>query len=372
MTEDTFPEELLEEEPLEEGELLEALPPEDHDTVRWYLTEMGKHPLLTLEEEVDLARRIWQGQEAARTLAGLHSLEEASVLAAARARLLEREPSPALMPLLKTSPEEVEAAVRASREGRRLYVLVREGEAARQTMVMANLRLVVNVAKRHTRAMKGMEFLDLIQEGNLGLFRATFTFDYRRRLKFSTYATWWIQQGIQRALHSQNRLVRLPVHLEEEISRLYRAERELLGELGRPPTPEELAARLGREEKRLEELREWALHVHSLDHPVRKEDGEEDPEASLLHFLAKDGEGPEERAEREILRLKVERALESLTEREALVVRLRQGMADGRRWTLEEVASRVGVTRERVRQIEGRAMRKLAELLREVRDYLKE
>ncbi len=238
-------------------------------------------------------------------------------------------------------------------------------------MVLANLRLVVSVAKRYLKAAKGVEFLDLIQEGNLGLFRATFTYDYRRGLRFSTYATWWIQQGIQRALHSQNRLVRLPVHLEEEISRLYRVERELLAELGRPPTLEELARRLERTAERVETLRQHDQLVYSLDHPVRGEEGEEDPEASLLHLLTLEGEGPEERAERGLLRLRVERALRGLDEREALVVRLRQGMADGRSWTLEEVGTLLGVTRERVRQIEVKAMRKLKGLLREARDFLR-
>jgi RNA polymerase primary sigma factor len=244
---------------------------------------------------------------------------------------------------------------------------VREGEAARRHLIKANSRLVVSIAKRYMG--HGVPFLDLIQEGNLGLIRAVEKFDHRRGYKFSTYATWWIRQAITRALADQGRTIRVPVHMSEQINKLTQASRRLEQELGREPSSEELAVEMGVKPRKVERLMEIAQRPLSLEMRVGEEmDSElgdfiEDEETPL----------PTDAASKELLREEIERMLNSLTPREARVLQLRYGLADGHSYTLEEVGARFGVTRERIRQIETKAIRRLRHPTRsrKLRDYLR-
>ncbi len=311
------------------------------DPIHTYLKEIGKVALLSAELEVEMARRIEQGNEAAARLA-------ANALASA-------EGSPALE--LLTNDEEV-------RDRRQ----VRKGQQAKEVLIEANLRLVVSIAKRYRN--RGLAFLDLIQEGNLGLMRAVDKFDYTKGFKFSTYATWWIRQAITRAIADQARTIRIPVHMVETINKVVWAQRQLLQELGREPTAEEVAQRVEFPIERVREIQRINQDTISLEQPV----GEEDDFS--LSDLIEDRAAvvPDDAATRAMLDQAVKEALAHLSPREQDVVRLRFGLEDGKIRTLEEVGKEFGVTRERVRQIESKTLAKLrrpdaAYLLR---DYLEE
>ncbi|AFM01853.1 MULTISPECIES: RNA polymerase sigma factor RpoD [Desulfitobacterium] len=271
------------------------------DPVRMYLKEIGRVPLLTAEEEIELAKRMEQGDESAKR------------------RLAE-----------------------------------------------ANLRLVVSIAKRYVG--RGMLFLDLIQEGNLGLIKAVEKFDYVKGFKFSTYATWWIRQAITRAIADQARTIRIPVHMVETINKLIRVSRQLLQELGREPTPEEIAVQMDISVERVREIMKIAQEPVSLETPI----GEEE-DSHLGDFIPdEDAPAPSEAASFILLKEQLEEVLETLTPREEKVLRLRFGLDDGRTRTLEEVGQEFGVTRERIRQIEAKALRKLRHPSRskKLKDYL--
>ena len=271
------------------------------DPVRMYLKEIGKVPLLSADEEVELAKRMAKGDEDAKK------------------RLAE-----------------------------------------------ANLRLVVSIAKRYVG--RGMLFLDLIQEGNLGLIKAVEKFDYHKGFKFSTYATWWIRQAITRAIADQARTIRIPVHMVETINKLIRVSRQLLQELGREPTPEEIAAELDMPVERVREILKISQEPVSLETPI----GEEE-DSHLGDFIQDDNVPvPAEAAAQTLLKEQLDEVLDTLTEREQKVLRLRFGMDDGRARTLEEVGKEFDVTRERIRQIEAKALRKLRHpsRSRKLRDYL--
>ena len=307
------------------------------DPVRMYLKEIGKVPLLTGPQEVELAQRIEAGLEAAANVAELEdSYGDAAVI-----------PEDRLMPL---------------------EVVVADGLQAKRDLIEANLRLVVSIAKRYLG--RGMLFLDLIQEGNLGLIRAVEKFDYTKGFKFSTYATWWIRQAITRAIADQARTIRIPVHMVETINKVLRVQRQMLQELGREPTVEELAAKVGLTPARVREIQRLALEPVSLETPV----GEED-ESHLGDFIEdQQAVAPAEAAARALLNEAVGEALEELTDRERKIVRLRFGLEDGQARTLEEVGKEFGVTRERIRQIESKTLAKLRHPIRSLRlrDYLDE
>ena len=271
------------------------------DPVRMYLKEIGRVPLLTAEEEIELAKRMEQGDE-----------------------------------------------------------------EAKKKLAEANLRLVVSIAKRYVG--RGMLFLDLIQEGNLGLIKAVEKFDYGKGFKFSTYATWWIRQAITRAIADQARTIRIPVHMVETINKLIRVSRQLLQELGRDPTPEEIAAAMEIPVERVREIQKVAQEPVSLETPI----GEEE-DSHLGDFIEdEDAPAPAEAASYILLKEQLESVLDTLTPREEKVVRLRFGLDDGRSRTLEEVGQEFGVTRERIRQIEAKALRKLRHpsRSRKLKDYL--
>jgi RNA polymerase primary sigma factor len=311
------------------------------DPIHTYLKEIGKVALLSAELEVEMARRIEQGNEAAARLA-------TNALAAA-----EGGPARELL----TNEEE-------GRDRRQ----VRKGQQAKEVLIEANLRLVVSIAKRYRN--RGLAFLDLIQEGNLGLMRAVDKFDYTKGFKFSTYATWWIRQAITRAIADQARTIRIPVHMVETINKVVWAQRQLLQELGREPTAEEVAQRVEFPIERVREIQRINQDTISLEQPV----GEEDDFS--LSDLIEDRAAvvPDDAATRAMLDQAVKEALAHLSPREQDVVRLRFGLEDGKIRTLEEVGKEFGVTRERVRQIESKTLAKLrrpdaAYLLR---DYLEE
>lgn len=271
------------------------------DPVRMYLKEIGKIPLLTPEEEIELAKRMEKGDEEAKR------------------RLTE-----------------------------------------------ANLRLVVSIAKRYVG--RGMLFLDLIQEGNLGLIKAVEKFDYKKGYKFSTYATWWIRQAITRAIADQARTIRIPVHMVETINKLIRVSRQLVQELGREPTPEEIAKEMGISPEKVREIIKIAQEPVSLETPI----GEEE-DSHLGDFIEdQDAKAPAEEASHTLLREQLDEVLSTLTDREQKVLRLRFGLDDGRARTLEEVGCTFGVTRERIRQIEAKTLRKLRHPSRskKLKDYL--
>jgi len=304
-----------------------------NDPVRQYLQEIGRVKLLTLEEEISLARRIEEGE-------------------AAKARL-----------------EEMEEGELDEREQRRLQRIHEDGELARKHLIEANLRLVVSIAKKYNG--RGMSFLDLIQEGNQGLIRAVEKFEYRRRYKFSTYATWWIRQAINRAIADQSRTIRIPVHMVETINKLTRASRRLQQELSREPSYEEIADAMGPDwnAEKVEEAFKLTREPFSLETPIGDEEdsfyGDFIPDENI--------ESPVEQASRNILSEELEEALSKLNDREAMVLKLRKGLVDGREHTLEEVGSHFGVTRERIRQIENKALRKLKyheSRTRKLRDFL--
>jgi RNA polymerase primary sigma factor len=300
------------------------------DAVRTYLKEIGKVALLTADQEVALARRIEAGLAASEHLATVDD-----------ALATDRVP---------------------------LEALEADGFVAKGQLVEANLRLVVSIAKRHMG--RGMQFLDLIQEGNLGLIRAVEKFDYTRGFKFSTYATWWIRQAITRAIADQARTIRVPVHVVETINTVARLQRQLLQELGREPTVDELSARLHVTPARVREVQRIAQEPVSLETPV----GEDD--ASALGDFIEDRQAvePADAAARGLLAEAVNEALDQLSPRERQVVRMRFGLDDGQVRTLEEVGRELGVTRERIRQIEAKILARLRHPMRsqKLRDYLDE
>ena len=274
------------------------------DPVRMYLKEIGKVPLLTAEEEIELSKQMEIGGET--------------------------------------------------------------GKMARQRLAEANLRLVVSIAKRYVG--RGMLFLDLIQEGNLGLIKAVEKYDYHKGFKFSTYATWWIRQAITRAIADQARTIRIPVHMVETINRLIRVQRQLLQELGREPTPEEIAAEMDLPVEKVREIQKVSQEPVSLETPI----GEEE-DSHLGDFIQDENvQVPAEAAAYTLLREQLDEVLDTLTDRERQVLRLRFGLDDGRARTLEEVGREFHVTRERIRQIEAKALRKLRQpsRSRKLRDYL--
>jgi RNA polymerase primary sigma factor len=302
------------------------------DPVRMYLKEIGKVPLLNAAEEVVLARCVEQGLQATERLA---ECEKESALVTDRLRISEYER------------------------------LRREGMAAKRILVEANLRLVVSIAKRYRN--RGMAFLDLIQEGNLGLMRAVDKFDYTKGFKFSTYATWWIRQAITRAIADQARTIRIPVHMVDTINKVMRTQRQLLQDLGREPTVEEVAARVEMTPDRVREIVRVSQETVSLEQPM----GEDD--FSLSDLIEDVGAiAPSEAAARAMLNEAVNEALSELSERERKVVRLRFGLDDGQMRTLEEVGKEFGVTRERIRQIESKTLAKLRHPMHSghLRDYL--
>jgi RNA polymerase primary sigma factor len=359
---------ILEKEIEQEDENQDPLSPVDHafdassDPVRMYLREIGQVPLLTAEDEVTLAEAIMQGDEAEKTLADDGTL-----------------------------PGEELAA---------LHRQVQKGGSARQQLAKANLRLVVSVAKRYVG--RGMSFLDLIQEGNIGLLKAVEKFDHTMGYKFSTYATWWIRQAISRAIADQARTIRIPVHMVETISNLIRTQRRLQQELGRDPTPEDIALdpemerivglddadreailaalvnsdrldpmmarKLRRAANRVEQIIRISQEPMSLETPIGTE------EDSYLGDFIRDETMPEpdDAASRQLLREQMRTILNSLNHRERQVLEMRFGLKDGQSRTLEEVGQAFGVTRERIRQIEAKALRKLRHPLRsrKLRDYL--
>ena len=304
------------------------------DPVRMYLKEIGKVPLLTASEEVELAKRIEAGALAVIEIAELNEVGEWSGQSGERQRSLRRA--------------------------------VADGERARGELTSANLRLVVSIAKRHVG--RGVPILDLIQEGNLGLMRAVQKFDHTKGFKFSTYATWWIRQAITRAIADQSRTIRVPVHMVESINKVLRAQRTLATRLEREPTTAELAAEVELPVEKVEEiLRIASQDPLSLDTPIGDED-----DTSMADFIADKGAAPLDLAARKLLEQTVRDVLGDLSERESEVVRLRFGLEDGRPRTLEEVGREFGVTRERIRQIESKTLAKLRHPLRSdrLRDYL--
>ena len=304
------------------------------DPVRMYLKEIGKVSLLTAAEEIDLAMKIEAG------VAATEELEKA----------------------------EEEGIELERRERRRLTRVEQVGLDAKQQLIEANLRLVVSIAKRYVG--RGMLFLDLIQEGNLGLIRAVEKFDYTKGFKFSTYATWWIRQAITRAIADQARTIRIPVHMVETINKLVRIQRQLLQTLGREPTPEEIAEEMGLTPERVREIQKISQEPVSLETPI----GEEE-DSQLGDFIEDDAAVvPPDAASFSMLQEQLAKTLEGLAERERKVISLRFGLEDGHPRTLEEVGREFGVTRERIRQIEAKALAKLRHPSRsqKLKDYLED
>ncbi len=301
------------------------------DPVRMYLKEIGKVPLLSAEEEINFAQKMELGNEMRKQLEDIQAF-----------KALSRE------------------------EQREIKRAIDQGEMAKKRLAEANLRLVVSIAKRYVG--RGMLFLDLIQEGNLGLIKAVEKFDYRKGYKFSTYATWWIRQAITRAIADQARTIRIPVHMVETINKLVRVSRQLLQELGREPSPEEIAAAMDIPVERVREIQKISQEPVSLETPI----GEEE-DSHLGDFIQDDNVPvPAEAAASTLLKEQLVEVLSTLTEREQKVLRLRFGMDDGRARTLEEVGKEFNVTRERIRQIEAKALRKLRHpsRSRKLKDYL--
>ena len=290
------------------------------DPVRMYLKEIGKIPLLTLEEETELAKLVVDGREARTKLEEIEKDDQNTV-----------------------SIEEYEA----------LQDIVEKADAAKDKLVNANLRLVVSIAKRYLS--RGLQFLDLIQEGNMGLIKAVDKFDYNKGFKFSTYATWWIRQAITRAVADQARTIRIPVHMVETINKLVRVQRQLVQEYGREATAEEIAKKMDITVEKVQAIQKIAQEPISLESPV----GEEE-DSSLGDFVADQTTlDPYEYTAKAKLREELDSVLATLTDREERVLRLRFGLLDGRQRTLEEVGKEFNVTRERIRQIEAKALRKL-------------
>lgn len=300
-----------------------------NDPVKMYLKEIGQIPLLDPKEEPIIARQIQEGEEAKEAMK-----------------------NPDL----------------SNEEKKKLAKVIADGEQAKQTLISSNLRLVVSIAKKYVG--RGMLFLDLIQEGNCGLIKAVEKFDYTKGFKFSTYATWWIRQSITRAIADQARTIRIPVHMVETINKLTRIQRQLVQDLGRDPLPEEIAEKMENiSAEKVREIQKIALDPVSLETPI----GEED-DSHLGDFIEdKDTLSPDDYTNNQLLKDEINAVLEGLTEREEKVLRLRFGLLDGRTRTLEEVGKEFNVTRERIRQIEAKALRKLKNPNRckRLRDFVK-
>ena len=310
-------EEISEEEMVDPNAMVDSFGTDD--PVRMYLKEIGKVNLLSSDEEIELAQAMAAGADAKT------QLEE-----------------------LEAAGEEIPQELRTE-----LNKLIKKGERAKQRLAEANLRLVVSIAKRYVG--RGMQFLDLIQEGNLGLIKAVEKFDYTKGYKFSTYATWWIRQAITRAIADQARTIRIPVHMVETINKVIRVSRQLLQELGHDPTPEEIAAEMNMPVERVREILKIAQEPVSLETPI----GEEE-DSHLGDFIPdEDASEPAEAASFTLLKEQLVEVLSTLTPREEKVLKLRFGIEDGRTRTLEEVGKEFNVTRERIRQIEAKALRKL-------------
>ena len=300
-----------------------------NDPVKMYLKEIGQIPLLDPKEEPIIARQIQEGEEAKEAMKKPDLSDE---------------------------------------EKKKLAKVIADGEQAKQTLISSNLRLVVSIAKKYVG--RGMLFLDLIQEGNCGLIKAVEKFDYTKGFKFSTYATWWIRQSITRAIADQARTIRIPVHMVETINKLTRIQRQLVQDLGRDPLPEEIAEKMENiSAEKVREIQKIALDPVSLETPI----GEED-DSHLGDFIEdKDTLSPDDYTNNQLLKDEINAVLQGLTEREEKVLRLRFGLLDGRTRTLEEVGKEFNVTRERIRQIEAKALRKLKNPNRckRLRDFVK-
>jgi RNA polymerase primary sigma factor len=312
------------EPPLEDDYLANI---DTNDTIGLYLKEAARIPLLTADEEIELAQRIERGRLAREELA--------------------------------------QGNVSAHRR-KELRALIEDGWAAREHLIVANSRLVISVAKKYMG--RGVPFLDLIQEGNIGLMRAAKKFDYRRGYKFSTYATWWIRQAVTRAIADQGRTIRVPVHMGDQISRMLRIQHHLKQKLSRDPTPEELAEALDVPVKKIDHMMQVARRPFSLQTPI----GEEEDDVLGDFIEDHDTPQPDETATNNILRERLKEALDQLPPREARILQLRYGLLDGQIHTLKEVGLKMGVTRERVRQIEAQALRRLRkpQIQRELRTYI--
>lgn len=300
-----------------------------NDPVKMYLKEIGQIPLLDPKEEPIIARQIQEGEEAKEAMKNPDLSDE---------------------------------------EKKKLAKVIADGEQAKQTLISSNLRLVVSIAKKYVG--RGMLFLDLIQEGNCGLIKAVEKFDYTKGFKFSTYATWWIRQSITRAIADQARTIRIPVHMVETINKLTRIQRQLMQDLGRDPLPEEIAEKMENiSAEKVREIQKIALDPVSLETPI----GEED-DSHLGDFIEdKNTLSPDDYTNNQLLKDEINAVLQGLTEREEKVLRLRFGLLDGRTRTLEEVGKEFNVTRERIRQIEAKALRKLKNPNRckRLRDFVK-
>jgi RNA polymerase primary sigma factor len=299
------------------------------DTVGLYLKEMSRVPLLSVDEELELAKRIERGRQARKDLARLNGRGN--------------------------------SALRQEYE-----CLIQDGVLAREHLIKANTRLVVSIAKKYIG--RGVPFLDLIQEGNLGLMKAVEKYDYHRGFRFSTYATWWIRQTITRSIADQGRTIRVPVHMIDRIRQLYKLTHELEQALGRPPEVDEIASEMGLSNRKVQ----WMLRVSWL--PLSLESPVGDEEDSELGMFVEDTitPSPIQSAYSDLLRQKIEEVLSTLSPREARILRLRFGLDNGRTYTLEEVGQKFGLTRERIRQIEGKALRRLRHprRARQLKDYL--
>jgi len=322
------------------------------DPVRMYLKEIGKVPLLTAAEEIDLAMKIEAGVAAGEQLEASDKAERDLKMAEETGRDIEVDKS----------------VILDRRERRRLSRIEQVGLDAKQQLIEANLRLVVSIAKRYVG--RGMLFLDLIQEGNLGLIRAVEKFDYTKGFKFSTYATWWIRQAITRAIADQARTIRIPVHMVETINKLVRIQRQLLQQLGREPTPDEIGEEMGLSAERVREIQKISQEPVSLETPI----GEEE-DSQLGDFIEDDAAVvPPDAASFSMMQEQLGKVLDGLAERERKVISLRFGLEDGHPRTLEEVGREFGVTRERIRQIESKTLAKLRHPSRSSRlkDYLED
>jgi RNA polymerase primary sigma factor len=324
-------EELSADEEKEEDHIMPAVDDlaniDTSDTIGLYLKEVSRVPLLNADEEVSLAQRIEKGRE---------------------------------------SREELARGATSDKRRQDLRMQIEDGWEAREHLITANSRLVISVAKKYMG--RGVPFLDLIQEGNIGLIRATKKFDYRRGHKFSTYATWWIRQAVTRAIADQGRTIRVPVHMGDQINKLLRVQHQLTQRLGREPSVEELAEALDVPPKKVENMIQVARRPLSLETPT------DDEEDSVLGDFIEDDQAPppDETATYNLLREHIEDVLNSLPPREVRILQLRYGLLDGQAYTLEEVGRKMGVTRERVRQIEAQALSRLRHpsIRRKLRDYL--